>query len=314
MKIAVAARACRLAPLIILSFSARASAIDVSDELTAGALSSNLQRSTSPYLSDRLGTGADATKALSLSADGTYTRYFRANHVPGENIFQFLGAADYEISDHLSFGLDLRGSPPSTAVTPTATGSVKSRTSLVGAGASAEYDTAGDGDFETIAESYVGLTSYSTTQKARSSTKGSPSSLLQWRASLGVTEIFFRETEGRVFASYYAYSTDPGGTGYFGASVFGREAVGEGLPLEPLRWSLRPSVEQRLGPVKLIGFFQYGHYVDELGWNVAVGLKAQVKVNDAWRVWASINFQRDVESTGENLSIPWGALGARVFF
>jgi hypothetical protein len=300
--------------LVVLLVATTARAADVSDELTVGALSSGTQPASSPYVSDRLGGALDASERVALSLDGTYTRYLKANHVPAENIFQIAAAADYTPSDHWAFGVDLRASPPSTAVTSTPAGTVRSRTSLVAAGLSAEYDTAGDGPSETIAESYVGLTSYSTTQRARLGTKATPPSLTQFRLSPTLTEILWQDTEGELSVSYYAYSTDPQGTGYFGASVFGHGSISEGLPLEPLRWSARPTVRRRLGPMKLSAFFQYGRYVGDGGFSAITGLRAQAKVSDEWKLWASFSFQRDVESTGEVLSIPWGAIGARVSF
>jgi len=90
--------------------------------------------------------------------------------------------------------------------------------------------------------------------------------------------------------------------------------VSEGVPLEPLRWSLRPNVRQRFGTVRVGAYFQYGRYVDSTGWNAIVGLKGQIKISSEWRIWASANLQRDAESTGERLLIPWASIGARVIF
>ncbi len=309
---AVARRAPWLGALV-LGWSVRARAHDASDELTVGVITSSSRASGAPYVSDRLGGSLDASDDLTLSLDGTFTRYFKANHEPGENIFQFVASADYTPDDHWSFGMDVRGSPPSTAVTRTPEGAVRSRTSLLGAGAFAEYGTAGDGDAETIVEGSIAVTEYATTQRARGS-RPSPSSLTQFRVSLGVTEVLWQDTEGSLFGSWYAYSPDPADTGYFGASVFGRESVSEGLPLQPLRWSLRPTLRQRLGPVRVSGYFQYGRYVDDTGWSVLGGAKAQVKLSDAWKLWISVNVQRDADPGGERILIPWAALGARVTF
>src|SRR5215831_5777515 len=119
--------------LVVLGLEPVARANDVSDELTVGDLSSSTFRTSSPFLSDRLGASVDPTEKLSLSADGTFTRYFKENRVPAENILQFSLAGDYEPDDHWSFGLEGRGSPPSTSVSPTPAGPVRTRTSLLGA-------------------------------------------------------------------------------------------------------------------------------------------------------------------------------------
>jgi len=322
---AAAWRAC-LWSALVLGPARTARANDVSDELTVGTLSPSTSSSSStrvssePFVSDRLGGALDASDNVSLSLDGTLTRYLHANHEPGETIFQIATALDYD-GDHWSFGIDARGSPRSTAVTRTDSGPVRSRTSLLGAGAFIEYDSAGESDEkssggidpETIVEGSGGVTEYWTTQRARHG-GSSPSSLTQFRLSLGVTEVLWRDTEGALFANWYTYSTDPLNTGYYGASVFGRESVSDGLPLEPLRWSIRPSLRQRMGPVKVSAYFQYGRYVGDAGSNVLGGLKAQIKVSQVLKLWASGGLQHDVQSTGETLLVPWAAVGARVTF
>jgi hypothetical protein len=297
-----------------------AAASDVSDELTAGALSSSSARGSAPFLSDRIGGAVDVGDPLSVSADATFTRYFRSKGASAENILQLAAATDFSPSDHLSFGADIRGSPPSsTSITDATTGARQtSRSSLVGGGLSAEYDTAGDGNAESIADGYAGLTSFWTTQRARagrgmpSMAAGSPAALLQWRLSLGFTEVLWRDTEVGLTGTYFAYSEDPTDTGYYGPSVLGRGGVSEGVPLEPLRWALRPSVRQRFGPVRLGATVQYGRYVENVGFSVMFAVKATFRVSDALRLWAQVGFQRDGDDSGESLSVPWGSVGARV--
>src|SRR6185436_5741793 len=119
--------------LALLFPSKGARAADVADELTAGAISSSTGSGASPFVSNRIGGSADATEELSLSLDATVTRYFKANRVPGETIYQLAGAVDYTPNDHWSFGLDARGSPASSTVTRTPAGPVRNRTSLLGA-------------------------------------------------------------------------------------------------------------------------------------------------------------------------------------
>src|SRR5438874_2594222 len=92
-----------LSALVVLGLEPMARADDVSDELTVGDLSSSTFRTNSPFLSDRFGVSVDPIEKLSLSADGTFTRYFKEDRVPAENIFQFSLAGDYEPNDHWSF-------------------------------------------------------------------------------------------------------------------------------------------------------------------------------------------------------------------
>jgi hypothetical protein len=298
--------------LLLASIAPRAAlATDVSDELSAGALGGSGLRGASPFVSDRFGGAFDASDALSFSADATFTRYFHSKDANGENILQLAAASDYSPDDHWSFGADIRGSPQSTAkVEDPTNGTVRYRSSLFGGGASVEYDTAGDGPIETIADSYLGLTDFRTTMPSKTM-KRSPESLLQWRMSLGLTEVLWKDTEAGLTGTYYLYSDDPVGSGYAGASVFGRGGVSEGAPLEPLRWSLRPGLRQRFGALRLGAYVQYGRFVDDAGYSFVTALKAQVKASDAVRLWAQIGYQRDA-GAGESLTIPWGSLGVRV--
>lgn len=311
--------ACASALLFASTRARPALASDVSNELSAGALWSSTSHGSSPFLSDRLGGSVDTSDALSFSGDLTYTRYFHSHGASGENIFQLAAAGDYTPDDHLSFGVDLRGSPTSTASTtdPTSGARYSYRSSSLGGGLSAEYDTAGEGDVETIADAYLGLTGYRTTQHARSSKQaqsvliGTPSSLLQYRASVGVTEQLWRDTEIGLTGTYYLYSEDPIDTGYDGPSIWGRGGVSEGVPLEPLRWAIRPSVRQKLGPWKVGAYVHYGRYVGDEGYTAVVALKVQLKASDLFRLWMQLGYQHD-GAYGETLSIPWGSIGARV--
>jgi hypothetical protein len=87
--------------------------------------------------------------------------------------------------------------------------------------------------------------------------------------------------------------------------------VSEGVPLEPLRWAIRPSVRQKLGPWKLGAYVHYGRYVGDEGYTAVVALKVQLKASALFRLWMQLGFQHD-GAYGETLSIPWGSLGARV--
>jgi hypothetical protein len=300
-----------------------ARATDVSDELSAGALGSGGLGRAAPFVSDRLGGAFDVNEALSFSADATFTRYFQAKDAYGENILQLDAASDYSFDDHWSIGADIRGSPPSTAKVPDPVDSTKTdryRSSLLGGGASVEYDTAGEGPLETIADSYLGLTAFRTTQLGQvvptergQAVKHTPSSLLQWRGSLGVTEVLWQDTEAGLTGTYYLYSDDPVGSGYEGPSVFGRGGVSEGAPLEPLRWSLRATVHQRFGVLRLGAYVQYGRFVGDTGFSAVAALKAQLKASDDLRLWAQFGFQRDGAEGESSLSIPWGSIGVRVF-
>jgi hypothetical protein len=140
----------------------------------------------------------------------------------------------------------------------------------------------------------------------------------------------WRNTELGLAASYYLYSRDPCASGYYGAAVFSR-SVADAIPVEPLELSVRPSVTQSFGALRLRAYVQYGSYCHAGDYNELGGVKAQYKFSHTIRAWLSGSVQRNslsgepdpnaamaaaasLQSSRYDLWILWASVGARIVF
>jgi hypothetical protein len=308
------------------SYASRASAHDVSDELTLGRIASSSGTAT-PYWSDRIDGSFDLSDELMLGLDVGATHYASTPSASASEIFQVGVAASWLASEHFTFDADAYLSPTSTsaergvALGPMRKGAVRAKTSSLGFGLGGEYDTAGDSDAESALGLALGATSYTTTQRARLG-KGrlrvlgpaQTTSLLQWRATASFTETLWQDSDVGVSASYYLYSRDATQTGLYGAAVLGRFALGDGIPLEPLQYSVRPNLAHRFGPLRVSASGQLGHYLGGEGWSWIGGLKLRYRFSETWSAWLGGNLQRDLYASGDALSIVWANAGARLSF
>jgi hypothetical protein len=178
-----------------------------------------------------------------------------------------------------------------TVTAAPATVEVRSQTKSYGFDLSSEYESATEDetrDTETIVDLFLGGTHYAIAQDIprvrtasgaeltanelrascqtrdcgpgiRSVLAKEQSSLWQLRATAAVTETLFEDTDLDLSATYFVYTSDPTKVGLYSVGTFSRTPIGEGLPTLPLRYSVRPAVEQRFGPVGIEPSFQYGH-------------------------------------------------------
>lgn len=319
--------------LLLVTGDLRAAGGNVSDELTVGSLGATPGAPAAPYYSNRLNGSVDVNDALSLHLDTTFTRYSRTSDSSADDIFQLLLGGTWEPSEHVAIDVDGSVSPSSTMTTlepatpampaspATLAGRERVRTSAVGALITAEYDTAGDGDLESAIDVTGGVASYSTTQATRSGPlrrrvlgPSETGALVQWRAAVGVTETLFRNTDAGVVGTYYVYNSDPTDSGYYGAAVFGRGAVVDGIPLEPLRYTLRPALLERFGDLHVRASFQYGGHVGGTGYSVLGGVKVQYRVSHPLKLWVAAYHEREIDGSGVGENIDWGSLGAMLYF
>ncbi|HLL52441.1 MAG TPA: hypothetical protein VK447_02785 [Myxococcaceae bacterium] len=206
--------------------------------------------------------------------------------------------------------------------------------SSFGLAAFAGWMTGGESDVETAVDGSASLTRFATTQSvvgiqtprgpvsaqqvqnhcARATTaaqraqcrllqaalEARPSALAQLRFTAGLTETLFANTDVGLSASVYVYDKDPTEVGYFSVLAVGRTvSLGNGFPLAPLRFSVRPSVMHRFGDFWLDGAYQFGRYVDDLGATHALSVRAQYRLGKAWRVWLRAGGTADVDADGQ---------------
>jgi hypothetical protein len=128
----------------------------------------------------------------------------------------------------------------------------------------------------------------------------------EFRLATGATLTVNVHTDVGLHGAYYLYNKDPSDFGYYSALTSGRTALhnislGNGVPLAPYLFTIRPDVTQRLGPVSLGLWYQFAVYASDLGSSQVVGARVQWAIGEQWKVWVTGSFQVDIQppfSTG----------------
>jgi len=145
--------------------------------------------------------------------------------------------------------------------------------------------------------------------------RGEPATLEQLRLSLSFTGTLSQDTDVGLVASLYAYDRDPTSVGYFSVLAVGRTVtVGNGIPLAPVQFSVRPLLVHRFGKLSLDGAYQFGRYVDDQGAFHAFSARAQYRFNKAWRAWLRLSAQVDLDADGRPLRSSAVTAGVRYTF
>jgi hypothetical protein len=217
--------------------------------------------------------------------------------------------------------------------------------SQVAGGLELSYDTAGDSDLEWSFSGGVTVTHFATDQaitRVRASggltaaeirteiqnfckasrtcansilnaTRGVPASLDSERLSLSATATVWKDTDLTLAGDYYHYEQDPLQVGFFGVAAAGRASLGggNGIPIAPVRFMVRPEVMQRFGDFSAKVWVQAGRYVDGGGQGTSgAGLKLQYKFSKAFKSWITLSGQRDLDEQGVATRAGTAALGA----
>jgi hypothetical protein len=140
---------------------------------------------------------------------------------------------------------------------------------------------------------------------------GSGSATLdEFRVAAGGTLTVSGHTDVGLHGAYYFYSQDPSFFGYYSSLTSGRTALhnislGNGVPLAPYLFTIRPDVTQRLGALSLGFWYQFGVYASDLGTSHVLGARVQWALGAAWKVWVTGSVQLDLQppfSTGSPLA------------
>jgi len=252
----------------------------------------------------------------------------------GATIFSTAIGLDYEASEHVLLGAEVNYSPsstqradaPITFDTVQADAQIRSRTSVYGATIQFGYQTAGDSDWETSVDPTLAWTHYESLQQVaslgtssgsvdtqqilnacaryprlrgcrefRAAAQQQQAGVNQLRLALSVTETVAEDNEFTLGGSYYVYDQDPTTVGYFSIVAAGRVSGGSGVPLAPLRFTVKPEYLHRFGRFSLDAWYQYGNYVDDQGSTQLIGLKAQYKFSKVVSAYLLGTGQRDVD-------------------
>jgi len=152
--------------------------------------------------------------------------------------------------------------------------------------------------------------------------KGGEDSLNQVSLSLGLLQPLGSTTDLGLGGAYYLYDQDPTSAVFFTArassSAFDPSAS---FPLAPLRWTVSPSLQQRIGSWTLAPSYQFIDYAEGLGTAHVAALRVSLRIDGSWTVWVSGSAQWDLLSdpttdTGTTTLVLSGrvALGFRARF
>jgi hypothetical protein len=278
---------------------------DVANGLTLGQIATKAQPDRQ-FISENLDAAIDAGDALQITLEASATHYASTSDTLAFNAARFGLGASWEITDRLSLDADLGFAPKSTRVTLVSDSAAREQTSTLTRGFSL------DASYDIVHGSALELGFSGTEYQTRSLEAGerSASSLLQWHTSAGFAAHLFAGTSLDFTGSYYAYhraspaETDPAGA----------LALGDGLPIEPLRYAARAAFTQRFGALRLGLTGQLGKYIDGQGWGAAAGLRVYYALSPTVAAWCSANLQREQFSLVDPFSIRWINVGARVTF
>ncbi len=207
------------------------------------------------------------------------------------------------------------------------------------------YDTAGESDYETGLDFDFGVNHFDTEQhieKLRGPNGGvvdqaqlqaycqthvcsrqllgllrnRATPLNQTEVRAGVTETFFQNTDLGLSGAYFFYDRDPTDIGFFGLATAGRgmTSFGNGVPLAPVQWSLRPEVTRRFGDFSVRLWLEHGRYVDNEGTTNVLGVKLQYRFSKGFRMWLIASWQRDRDVEDNVTVFNQAALGTMWLF
>jgi hypothetical protein len=133
----------------------------------------------------------------------------------------------------------------------------------------------------------------------------------EFRLATGGTVTVGGATDVGLHGAYYLYNKDPSEFGYYSSLTSGRTelhniSLGNGVPLAPYLFTVRPDVTQRLGPFSLGLWYQFAVYASDLGTSQVVGARIQWAIGELWKVWLTGSVQVDLQppfSTGSTLAV-----------
>jgi hypothetical protein len=123
---------------------------------------------------------------------------------------------------------------------------------------------------------------------------GAATPLFQARLGASYLATLHRRTDLGLDAAYFLYDRDPSNVGFFTLVALGRTTdVGSGVPILPLRFSLRPSVSHRWSKLSIRVSYQIGLYTVEGALNHLGAIRASWKVNEHLRFTLALSGQVD---------------------
>ena len=151
--------------------------------------------------------------------------------------------------------------------------------------------------------------------------QGQDDRLFQARLWASATATIRGRTDVGLDGAYYVYDKDPTTVGYSSLTGAGRSSssesgFGNGLPIAPLRYTLRASLATRFANMMISASFLFGQYVSDgdYSYDLSIGLRLQYKLSRHVKIWLKGTAQRDVDATSVAVWGGAGAIGMRATF
>jgi hypothetical protein len=266
--------------------------VELNQELSIGVFAMPGLRTT--FMSDQLEVEAGLTDAWSLHVNGGITHFFATSQLEASNMLSFGVGADWSPTSQLTLGANLHGAPTLTftesSLDPTDPGTFESSTGALGGDLSAEYAGARLGAFALQLGVTLGMTRYAMRERF---IEPAPSDQADWEmrtklwqghGTVACSVSVRGSTEVALAGSYFAY---------FGApSADVTPVLVGGVPFEPMRYAVRSSIAERVGPLRIALHGQYAGYEAALGHSWNAGLEAQWSPTDTLALSAEVELTR----------------------
>jgi hypothetical protein len=311
-------------------------------EVGGGQTTPSPTSGTSDFFYQRAAGRLSPTRALDLKATFRATEDLARSPDPG-SVYRTTGDvvlyggldASYDLSEHFTLTLGVNGSPKSqrdigtsilaarpNAPSTTVDAAVRSNSSSVGGIFEIGYDSAEDTrlhDVDVALDLSGAVTRFGTDQSvlapdyAAAAIKPKSASLVQGRLGVTPTLTLLENTDLSVDLAYFVYDQpDPGNVGLFTNSTASgvTTSYGAGLPMLPARYTVRPELAERIGPVMVSAYYQYASLAVEQAVGHMVGGRAQITVGSV-KLFALGSYRADVFPEGT--AATWTAGGGASF-
>ena len=330
----------------LLATPAAAAADGIVEEVSAGTTLATATSPRSSWIANRLTGVWDVDDRFSVELDASVTR--SVDYAETGTL-----SLSYAPDEHWSFTVIGGWIPASTSVSTTtlviaettddvtlADAELSATSSSTSLAVTVGYDTAGDGDHETIVALTLGIDHYQSQQTFASivdehgqmvttdivrdycaSRMCSPeieaalsplwSQLSRFSINASVIRTEYGDTDLGLDATYYFYDQDPLLAGYYRLPGIGPSNLGTGVMIAPLHYAISPTLTNRWDDLHATLGLAYGSYRAAQGYEIGANAKVQYGVADSLQLYASFGTAWSVDAVNELMTSLSLALGGK---